>query len=133
VIAVDTSVIVAIAISEDDADMLAMQMSGRHLLVGARTILELGMVLNSRLTDRGEGFISDFLQQKNLEVVPFDLEMALMARAAFRRHGKGQGKASGLNLGDCMSYALAKKRGVPLLFKGNDFIHTDITPAYIPA
>ena len=35
----------------------------------------------------------------------------------------------GLNYGDCFAYALAKRRGEPLLFKGNDFSQTDIEPA----
>ena len=34
-----------------------------------------------------------------------------------------------LNFGDCFSYALAKEKGIPLLYKGNDFAKTDITSA----
>jgi ribonuclease VapC len=52
----------------------------------------------------------------------------LIAREAFRRFGKGRHKA-GLNLGDCFSYALAKRTGEALLFKGNDFALTDIVAA----
>jgi ribonuclease VapC len=34
-----------------------------------------------------------------------------------------------LNFGDCFAYALAKDLGEPLLFKGDDFVHTDIVCA----
>lgn len=48
---------------------------------------------------------------------------------AFERFGKGRHRAR-LNLADCFSYALAKSRDLPLLFKGNDFAVTDIAPAW---
>jgi len=53
-----------------------------------------------------------------------------IAGDAFSRYGKGRGHPAGLNYGDCLSYAVAKQLGIPLLFKGNDFIHTDITSAF---
>jgi ribonuclease VapC len=33
---------------------------------------------------------------------------------------------------ECFAYALARTMNLPLLFKGDDFIHTDICPA-LPA
>ena len=54
---------------------------------------------------------------------------AKIAREAYRDFGKGSGHPAQLNFGDCFAYALARDRGEPLLFKGNDFSHTDITPA----
>jgi ribonuclease VapC len=69
-----------------------------------------------------------FVHQAGLEAVSVDMEQVLIARRAFRRHGKGQG-AAGLNFGDCFAYALAKATGEPLLFKGDDFGRTDLTPA----
>jgi ribonuclease VapC len=47
------------------------------------------------------------------------------------RYGKGRDGAR-LNLADCFSYALAKTRRLPLLFKGDDFGKTDIVPAWRP-
>jgi ribonuclease VapC len=32
-------------------------------------------------------------------------------------------------MGDCFAYSLAKTKGVPLLYKGSDFMHTDIAKA----
>jgi ribonuclease VapC len=59
-----------------------------------------------------------------IELVPVDLDQAHLARSAFSRYGKGRHRA-GLNYGDCFSYAAAVHLGEPLLFKGDDFIHTD--------
>jgi ribonuclease VapC len=75
----------------------------------------------------------------NIEIVPHDLSLAGIARAAFLRFGKGRHPAAlncgdcaspaALNCGDCASYALAKARDLPLLFKGNDFARTDVATA----
>ncbi len=64
----------------------------------------------------------------SIEIVPYTEELALIAREAFLRFGKGRHPAR-LNSGDCASYALAKARKLPLLFKGGDFARTDIVPA----
>ena len=63
-----------------------------------------------------------------LEIVAHSAELARIARDAFLRFGKGRHPAR-LNCGDCASYALAKSRNIPLLFKGTDFARTDIVPA----
>ena len=57
------------------------------------------------------------------------LKQARLAREAYRDFGKGSGHLAKLNFGDCFAYALANATGEPLLFKGDDFIHTDIAPA----
>jgi len=62
-------------------------------------------------------------------VEPVTEEQARIAREAYRQYGRGRGHLAGLNFGDCFAYALARVTGEPLLFKGDDFIHTDITPA----
>src|SRR5947209_6542689 len=68
------------------------------------------------------------VQGMELEIIPHNTELARIAREAFLRFGKGRHPAR-LNCGDCASYALAKARGLPLLFKGVDFARTDIVPA----
>jgi len=67
----------------------------------------------------------------DIEAAPFGAGQVEIAVDAFRRFGKGRHPA-GLNFGDCFSYALAKATGEPLLFKGDDFIHTDVTAALVP-
>ena len=61
-----------------------------------------------------------------IEIVAFSREQAQLAIAAFQRYGRGAASAANLNFGDCFSYALARANDEPLLFKGNDFIHTDL-------
>jgi ribonuclease VapC len=65
-------------------------------------------------------------------VVPVDQDQAEIARAAWRRFGKGRHPA-GLNFGDCFAYALAKHRGMALLFDGDDFSRTDIERVPLPS
>jgi ribonuclease VapC len=65
-------------------------------------------------------------------VEPVTVEQALIARHAYRDFGRGSGHRARVNFGDCFAYALAKSTGETLLFKGNDFAHTDVTPA-LPA
>ncbi len=64
----------------------------------------------------------------SMATIPYTQELALIARDAFLRFGKGRHPAR-LNCGDCASYALAKSLNIPLLFKGADFAKTDIVPA----
>lgn len=61
-------------------------------------------------------------------VVPVDTDHAATAFSAWRTFGKGRHHA-GLNLGDCFAYAAARLTPAPLLFKGNDFVHTDLIAA----
>jgi ribonuclease VapC len=78
---------------------------------------------------RGLQGIEAVLAEAGLEVVAFTAEHAAAAIAAHRRYGPGSGSRARLNLGDCMAYAVAKVLDQPLLFKGDDFTHTDIEPA----
>jgi ribonuclease VapC len=132
-IAVDTSAVLALALGEPEAPAFARRMAGIALLIGAPTMLEIGMALSGKMKDRGQSFIGGFRKLPGLRVEAFDAEMAQIAQQAFDRFGRGQGNAAQLNFGDCLSYAVAKRRNIPLLFKGQDFLHTDIIPAYLPS
>jgi ribonuclease VapC len=68
------------------------------------------------------------LQESGISEIAFDAEQSTMARLACRQYGKGRHKTA-LNFGDCAAYALSKTSGEPLLYKGNDFAHTDIVSA----
>jgi ribonuclease VapC len=68
------------------------------------------------------------VRRRGIKIVPFDEDLARGSRAAFIRFGKGRHPA-GLNFGDCVSYALAHSRGLPLLYKGEDFAKTDVISA----
>lgn len=90
--------------------------------MSAATLLETAVVLDSR----APGELDGFLGKVDIEIVPFDIEQANIAREAYLRYGKGSGHPAALNYGDCFSYALATHLGEPLLFKGDDFAKTDV-------
>ena len=68
----------------------------------------------------------DFLREAELIIEPVTAEQARVAREAYRDYGRGSGHSARLNFGDCFSYALAKVKNEPLLFKGDDFWQTDV-------
>ena len=68
------------------------------------------------------------VRRAGIQIVPYDLDLAHESRVAFVRFGKGRHPAA-LNFGDCVSYALARSRGLPLLYKGDDFAKTDVISA----
>ena len=73
--------------------------------------------------------MDDLLRLPSFEMVPPGVAEMDAAYAAFVAFGKGSGHSAGLNFGDVFSYALAKVRGLPLLFKGDDFSKTDLRSA----
>lgn len=100
--------------------------------MSAATLVEVSIVIESRLGTEGLGDLDLFIERAGIEVVSVDREQAYIARRAFSRFGKGR-HAAGLNYGDCFSYALAMVSGEPLLFKGEDFGKTDVTPFEPPS
>jgi ribonuclease VapC len=132
-IALDTSAIMAIALAEAEEEAFS-RLVAMGAVVGAPTLIETRVVLIDRLgtPERADLFLDAFLDDPSLEISPFSAEHYRAATHAIDLFGKGRGNRAQLNLGDCMSYATAKCSGLPLLFKGNDFIHTDIRPAYVP-
>ena len=75
--------------------------------------------------------LDQLLSELAIEVVPFTRDQAGLGVAAFRQFGRGTGHPAALNFGDCFSYALAKFRREPVLFKGNDFSRTDVEIAAV--
>ena len=65
----------------------------------------------------------------DIAAVPITEDIAHGAVTAFERYGKGRKHRASLNFGDCLSYACAKAHGAKLLFKGEDFAHTDVARA----
>lgn len=96
--------------------------------ISAATHVELTLVAAGRLGPEIWPEMDALLQRMGVEVIPFTAEHAALAREGFRRFGKGRHPA-GLNFGDCFAYALARARNQPLLFKGDDFAHTDVKAA----
>ncbi|THK33330.1 type II toxin-antitoxin system VapC family toxin [Ensifer sp. MPMI2T] len=126
---IDTSAIVAIAFNEPEAETYEqMVVDAPRRFISAATVLELAIVIEARLGEAGAAELDLWLYKAGVEVVAVDAEQIAVARRAWRSYGKGRHPA-GLNYGDCFSYALAKTRNEPLLFKGDDFSRTDIEPA----
>jgi len=128
---VDTSALVAILLREPDAERFAVALEeARVRLLSAVTRVELTFVIEGRKGEAGRADLERLLNDGEFEVAAVTPQQAMIAITAFRTYGKGRHPA-GLNIGDCFSYALARATGHPLLFKGNDFTHTDIQPALV--
>lgn len=124
----DSSAIMAVLEDEPDADRLLAAAAAGPCRMSLATYVELGIVADSRST--AHGFRLDrLLAVLDVTLEPVDAAQARIARAAYRRFGRGSGSPARLNFGDCFSYALAVVTGEPLLFTGNDFAQTDIPPA----
>ena len=122
---VDASALVAIVIRGQGSDRVSDRLrEAEGAYLSAPTLLELGMVLESR-SPRAVGIAARLVRDAEIEVVPFGEALAGRAIDAFRRFGKGRHPA-GLNFGDCCTYALAEERGLPILCVGDDFRRTDI-------
>jgi ribonuclease VapC len=131
-IVVDTSILVAILREEDDAgDWIDVFDRTSKSQISVVSYVETSVVIHGRARDTSSSDVTDLIEALQIEVIPVSLEQGEAAVAAFLRYGKGRHRA-GLNLADCFSYALAKVRRAPLLFKGNDFAMTDLVPAWNP-
>ena len=129
---VDTSALIAILRSEPEASlMLDVLGNAEQSLFSAAGLLEASIVTAGRGSESDR--LAALVRDAQLAIVAFSETEAAVGAEAFRRFGKGSGHPARLNFGDCFSYALAKTRNLPLLFKGDDFIHTDIRPALKPA
>lgn len=123
---IDTSALIAILETEPEANQFAEFIREDAIrLVSAVTVLETALVIEARRGPAAGGHLDLLLHQLNANVVPFDAAQSRIARRAWSKFGKGNHSAK-LNFGDCCSYALAKSSGEPLLFKGNDFVKTDL-------
>lgn len=132
-IAVDTSAVVAILLREPERDSFIERLfeeDGRKISVAS--VLECSIVLRAarRLSETdAERTLDSFLDQAELGLEVVTLDDVRLAREAHQRFGKGTGHPAQLNFGDCFSYALARRLHAPLLYKGGDFIQTDIASA----
>jgi ribonuclease VapC len=130
VIVVDTSAIVAVAFGEPEREMFirVIQQSDKAL-ISTVSVLEARMVVHGRRGQRAVVLVDDLLRLPVFELVSPGLAEMDAAYGAFVAFGKGSGHPAGLNFGDLFGYALAKVRGLPLLYKGNDFAQTDVVSA----
>ncbi len=130
---IDTSAIIAILRAEPEAVSCARAIAGAtDRRVSAVNFVEAAAVIDSNRDPIATRRFDDFITEANIIIEPVTEIQAQIARYAFRDFGKGSGHPAKLNFGDCFSYALAKVLGEALLFKGDDFAHTDIA-SVLPA
>lgn len=126
----DTSAIVAAVANEPNHERFREAMrNATSLTMSSISVLETRIVLHGRYGPAAVHEFDAVLCSFSIVVVAFDATLAGVAFDALCRYGKGQGHPAQLNIVDCATYALAKSRGEPLLFKGQDFANTDIVPA----
>jgi ribonuclease VapC len=130
---IDTSALIAILRAEPDASEMARAIErAQSRRISAVNWLEAAVVIDTSGDPVASRHFDELVQTAELHVEPVTHDQARIARDAYRDFGKGSGHKAALNFGDCFAYALAKSAGETLLFKGNDFGHTDIAPA-LPA
>lgn len=112
--------------AEPEADEFGELLESRRFSLSAATFTECAIVLRGKGGEAKVLALDELLELTGATIVPLDEAQARHASRAFARFGRGSGHPARLNYGDCFAYALAITRDEPLLFKGDDFIHTDV-------
>jgi ribonuclease VapC len=127
---VDTSALIAMLRGEAKGpEFLELIDQAESVRLSAATYLETGIVIDAARDPIYSRKLDDLLATVEAIIEPVTEAQARIARWAYRDFGKGSGHPAKLNFGDCFAYALAKTSGEPLLFKGDDFGHTDVRVA----
>ena len=122
----DSSALLAILLAETGSERLIRAVADAPLVaIGAPTLVETAIVLTSRLARDARPLLNDFLREAAIEIIPFTPDHYDIAVDTFQRYGKGRHPAA-LNFGDCLTYAIARVSGFPLLFTSEDFSRTDL-------
>jgi len=127
----DSSALIAVLKEEPEAaEFIDLIDRALHCRMSAANYVESAAIIDANRDPVFSRRFDDFLRQAEIQIQPVTVNQARIAREAYRDFGKGSGHPARLNLGDCFAYALAKESGEPLLFKGEDFGHTDVTSAF---
>lgn len=122
----DSSAIIAVVLQEPGYEGLVEKIArADELAIGAPTLSETGIVLTSRMGRDAAGLLVQFVHEWRVSVIPFGNDHWREAVMAYGEYGKGRHKAA-LNFGDCLTYAVARLAGKPLLCTGGDFSKTDL-------
>jgi ribonuclease VapC len=127
-IAVDTSALCAILWAEPEQEILLRRLNDAQIrLIAIPTLFEAFVVCARRRSRANARAMMELVRVLDLQRVAMDDALLSQAQDGFLRFGQGLGGT--LNFGDCFSYAVAKSRKIPLLYKGRDFDQTDVTSA----
>ncbi|OLP56338.1 twitching motility protein PilT [Rhizobium rhizosphaerae] len=124
-IAIDTSVLIAIFLEEPEAEKFKLVMAENDIVIGWPTLFETRTVLAAKRFLNPSHIITSLSEASNVTCLAFDRQHYRVAEQALQHYGKGRHPA-GLNMGDCFSYAVSAVAKAPLLFKGRDFSQTDL-------
>jgi ribonuclease VapC len=127
---VDSSAMIAILTEEPDGPALSRVLDSPKIVrLSVASYLETSIVLDKRRDAVMSAKLDDLIESAKITLEPVTVEQVRIARQAYRDYGKGSGHPANLNFGDCFSYALARDKREPILYKGDDFVHTDLRPA----
>jgi ribonuclease VapC len=127
---VDTSALITILLDERDAMSYASAIASATVRrLSAANYVETAAVIDASRDPIASRRFDDLMREARFVIEAVTETQARIAREAYRDFGRGTGHPARLNFGDCFAYALAKAVNEPLLFKGDDFTHTDVTPA----
>ena len=127
---IDTSALIAIIKGEPEADSMAATMQAADVLrISAGTYFEASIVTDGYRNPRLSARFDEILERTKMVIEPVTVEQAKIARQAYRDYGRGSGHRANLNFGDCFTYVLAREKREPVLWKGDDFGHTDLRAA----
>jgi ribonuclease VapC len=127
---VDSSALVAVLLNEEDGESLSRAMDDPELVrMSAASYLETSIVIDKYRDAVLSARLDDMILDAEIVIEPVTVDQARIAREAYRNFGKGSGHRASLNFGDCFSYALTRVKREPILFKGDDFGHTDLRSA----
>ena len=126
-IVVDTSTLIAILFGEAEREAFHRTLLAHEPVMSVASVAEALMVAQGRRGARALAEVDGFIADYRIETAPVTAEDLSAIRRAIRGYGKGRrAKPAVLNFGDVFAYVLAKRLGVPLLFKGDDFMRTDV-------
>jgi ribonuclease VapC len=124
---VDTSAVIAILRMEAEAPEFARIIErAAQPRISAVSYVEAGAVIDGSKDPVASRRFDELIEAAEIAIEPVTEAQARIARQAYRDFGKASGHPAKLNFGDCFAYALAKVKGEPLLFKGQDFSQTDV-------
>lgn len=126
---VDSSALLAILMGAPEApSLLEALVDAPQPRMSVANWLELAMLIEEKGGRLASLRFDEFFRATGIELMPVDAAQAEAARTAWRYFGRHKHSAR-LNYGDCFAYALAKSRNESLLYAGEEFARTDITPA----
>jgi ribonuclease VapC len=123
----DSSALIAILLGEPERADFKRFLLAHEVKISAGTLIETLRVVQLGLGPEALSAVDELLETSGAEIVSVDADQVSAAREGMLRFGKGRGEEPAvLNFGDLFAYALAKRLGLPLLFKGADFARTDV-------